>query len=339
MPKLHDICTKLDSILKDQKYLLIVLHDNPDPDTIASGWAFQFLIQNRYGVECKLVYGGLIGRTENHAMVRELKIPLKKIGRIRFSAYDRIALVDTQPNSGNHSLPDDLYCHIVFDHHPQRRGTKSDFMVIDPEVGATVTLVYECLQELGMDIPVDLATAIAYGIRSETQDLGREASKRDIDAYLAVYSKTNIRKLAKITHPKLPRFSFMFLYRALEQAQIYRHLVCTQLGDIPNPDIVGEIADMMLRMRGIGWSLCTGRYHRNLILSLRSSNPKAKAGVFIKNLVHNKRYGGGHDLSAGGKIKLCSHSAEELNEIQNNLLQDFAGLFGYRNVEWKKLIQ
>ncbi len=339
MSTFPDICTKLDPIFKDQKNLLIVLHDNPDPDTIASGWAFQSFIENRYGMESKLVYGGLIGRSENHVMVNELKIPLKKISRIRFAAYDRIALMDTQPGSGNHSLPDGVTCHVVFDHHPRRRGTKSDFMMIDPDVGSTVTLIFECLQMFEIDIPIDLATAMAYGIRSETQDLGKETNKRDIDAYLAVYSKANIRKLAKITHPKLPKSEFIFLHRALEQALVYRHLVCTQLGDISNPDFVGEIADMMLRMKGIGWSLCTGRYHKYLILSLRSSNPKAKAGSFIQKLVRNKRYGGGHDLSAGGKIKLNSNTEKEVNEIENRVLENFAGLLGYHQVEWKKLIQ
>lgn len=335
----NEICQALDRTLAGKKKLLIVLHDNPDPDAIASAWALQFLVKNCYQIESRLVYEGFIGRAENRAMVRELKIHLHRMGRIHFSDFDCIAIVDTQPFSGNHSLPEKIKCHIVFDHHPRRKGLKSDFVLIDPEVGATSTLIYQCLEHFDLTLPADLATAIAYGIRSETQDLGRETSKHDIAAYLAVYPKSNLRKLARITHPKLPRSYFLYIYEAIKRAMVFRHLMCIHLEDIPYPDIVGEIADMMLTQKGIGWCLCSGRYHQNLILSLRSSNRKAHAGVIIKKLVKNSKNAGGHDLFAGGKMRLTSSSKDELDQVQNRLSQDFARMFGYSEANWKKMIE
>lgn len=333
------ICQILDRTLTGKKKLLIVLHDNPDPDAIASAWALQFLVKSVYQIDSRLVYGGFIGRAENRAMVRELKIHLHRMGRIRFADYDCVAMVDTQPFSGNHSLPPKIKCQIVFDHHPRRRGLKADFVLIEPEVGATSTLIYQCLEHFDLTLPTDLAAAIAYGIRSETQELGRETSKYDIAAYLSVYPKSNVRKLARIMHPKLPRSYFLYIYEAIKRAMVFRHLMCIHLEDIPYPDIVGEIADMMLKHKGIGWCLCTGRYHHNLILSLRSSNRKARAGVIIRKLVKNSKDAGGHDLFAGGKLKLTSSSKDELDQIQDRLSQDFARLFGYSEASWKKLIE
>ena len=94
----------LDQILQGQKKLLIVLHNNPDPDALASALALRYLGQKRYHIQASIAYGGLIGRAENREMVQELKIPLKEITRIRYSAYSRIALLDTQPGVGNNSL-------------------------------------------------------------------------------------------------------------------------------------------------------------------------------------------------------------------------------------------
>ena len=335
----NEICQTLNKVLNKKKNLLIVLHDNPDPDAIASAWALEFLVKSCYQIESRLAYGGLIGRAENRAMVRELKINLKRMSRIHFSEYDCVAMVDTQPFSGNHSLPQNVQCHIVFDHHPRRKGLKLDFVVIEPTVGATSTLVYKCLEQFNLTVPADLATAIAYGIRSETQDLDRETSKHDIAAYLAVYPKSNVRKLARMTHPKLPRSYFLHIYEAIKRAIVFRHLMCIHLEDIPYPDIVGEIADMMLKHKGIGWCLCTGRYHRNLILSLRSSNRKARASVIIQKLVKDTKNAGGHDLFAGGKMKLTSSSKDELDQVQNRISQNFAHLFGYGDANWKKLIE
>lgn len=318
--------------------MLIVLHNNPDPDAMASGFALGYLVEKLYDMRATLVYGGLIGRAENQAMVRELKIPLKKISRIRIESYDVVAMLDTQPGAGNNALSSDVKCNIVIDHHPRRRGMKADAVFIDTEYGATATLLIEWLMQNDLDIPTDLATALAYAIRSETQDLGRETSRRDIDAYLAVYPKANMRKLAHIAYPKLPHSYFETLGSALLRAQTYRNLICVHMGDVPIPEIVAETADLMLRHRHTGWVFCTGRFKKNLILSLRSSNRKARAGKIIKKLVPVRANAGGHEMFAGGIIHLPTREEEAIHLLEENLSEEFAQLMGYDNVQWKPLL-
>ena len=99
------------------------------------------------------------------------------------------------------------------------------------------------------------------------------------------------------------------------------------MGKIPNPDLVSEIADILIRHKHMSWALCTGIYKNNLILSLRSSNTKARAGVLIKRLVPDPKNAGGHDMFAGGRIKLDSLSESAIMEVQSQLLQNFAKNF------------
>ncbi len=273
-------------------------------------------------------------------MVSKLKIPMKQINRIRFASYSRVAVVDTQPVAGNNSLPAEVPCHIVIDHHPRRANLKADLVLVSPEIGATATILVEWLEESQLAIPADLATALTYAISSETQDLGREADKRDVQAYLKVFTKSSMRKLAKIFHPSLPRAYFIMVAKALNKAKSFRNLICAHLGEISTPEIVAEMADFLLRHQRIGWSLCTGRFGDDLIISLRASNPKAKAGKFVRQLISRQIKAplnkvGGHDMTAGGRIPLKDILKDDVVELETRLSQDFAQLKGYKDVEWK----
>lgn len=330
--------SQLDQILQGQKKLLIVVHNNPDPDSLACALALRYLAQERSGVRSSIAYGGLIGRTENRALVRELRIPLKNINQVRFSAYDRIALVDTQPGAGNNSLASGIECHIVIDHHPQQRHLKSAVTMIDTKLGAAATILIELLMESKLALYSDMATALAYAIRSETQDLGREAHERDIRAYLEVYPRASMRKLARIANPKLPRSFFIMLAKTLDRTVTFRHLICVHLGEVLIPEMVAQAADFLLRHERMSWSFCSGRFRGQLILSLRSSNRKAKSGKIIKRLVPERSNAGGHEMFAGGRISLEGLDEQKIEQLEEQLSRQFAACLGYKKAEWKPLL-
>lgn len=330
---------EFDKLLADSKTLLIILHNNPDPDAIASGFALSYLTQKRYDLKASLAYGGYIIRAENKALVNTLKISLKHISRIKFSIYDRIAIVDSQPGAGNNSLPPDVHCHIVIDHHPQRKDIDSELILVDPEIGATSTLVMKLIEISGLPLSSELATALSYAISSETQDLGRETSVHDIEAYLKVFPLANIRYLSRIIHPKLPRSYFITLVSTLQRAMIFKNILCAHLGLVDSPEIIAQMADMLLQHHGTSWVLCTGRFKGNLLLSMRSSNPNAKAGVLIKKLVSDKNEAGGHDMFAGGKITVSDSGKQDYEALEQDLTNRFAKLMGYtQTIEWKPML-
>jgi len=331
---------KMDQIMDGASHLLIVLHTNPDPDAIASASALKYLIGKRYNLETSIAFSGNIGRAENQAMVKELKIYLKQIAKINWKKYDRIALVDTQPGSGNNILPDKLKCHLVFDHHPGQKNkkNKADLTLIDPDLGVLATMLIEWLKFLEIEIPPDLATALVYAINSESQHLNREVNQRDIDAYLHVYVRSNLRKLAHIMMPPLPRQYFISVARTLQEAETYRNLIQAHLGEIDSADIVPEMADFLVRHTRISWSLCTGRIKNRLIISLRSRNSKAEAGELVRKLVKNSKTVGGHGMFAGGFVDITGMKQNDIEILENQLSKEFAKFLNYDNPEWKTLL-
>ncbi len=336
--KIRKNLAKLDKTLADRKHLLILVHNNPDPDAIASAAALGFLAEARAGIQYSIAYGGIVGRAENREMVRKMKLQMKQVNRISFDKYDCIALVDTQPGSGNNSLPQDTKCDIVIDHHRRRGKQTAGFVVIEPGLGVTATLLVEWITASGLLFPADLSTGLAYAVISETQNLGRETTKRDIDAYLAVYAKANKRTLAQIITPKLVHSHFVSLAKALGSAHIYRNLIYAHIGEVAVPEVVAEMADFLLRHERISWSLVSGRYKDRLIISIRTSSTGGRAHELIKALVPDENTVGGHEMIAGGYIALSNGNKQELMELETMLSRGFATFLGYDKADWKPLL-
>jgi nanoRNase/pAp phosphatase (c-di-AMP/oligoRNAs hydrolase) len=327
---------QLEKTVSGKKNLLIVVHNNPDPDAIMSGEALRYLVSSLYGIDASIAYGGHIGRAENQALVRKLGIKLKQFNRIRLDTYDLVACVDTQPDAGNNLLSAGSRCDIVIDHHPPLSETKAPFVVLKPDLGGTATILVEWLNAAGLPIPVDLATGLAYAISSETQNMGREATASDIEAYLFVYGKANLGKLSQIMLPKLSKEHFVHLDRALRHAKVYRNLVCSHLHDVATPEVVAEMADFLVRRERISWSFCTGRYKGELILSLRTTNPGAHAGWMIRKMVGNDYMAGGHGMIAGGSVPLEGAADDAL---EKRFAGEFARMLGFKKPDWKDLLE
>lgn len=336
--------SQLDEVLEGEHHLLIVIHNNPDPDSIASAAALRHIAEKRYQAHVTIAYGGIIGRAENQAMVGKLRLRMKKIQNVEFSRFDRIAIVDTQPGSANHSLPSHVHCHIVIDHHPRRPKLNTELALIEPDIGASATLLIEWLEDARLEIPANLATALAYAISSETQNLGRESTRRDVHAYFKVFIRSSMRKLAEIIHPDLPRIYFQSVAHTLERAITCHNLICAHLGEVHVPEIVPEMADFLLRYERVHWSLCSGIFQGEFIISIRSSNRKAKAGALVRRLFADRINSGlnkvgGHDLSAGGRIPLEDFREKNLDRLETGLSRDFARLMRKKTKGiWKPLL-
>ena len=106
--------------LRGRQSLLIYMHDNPDPDALAAAFGLKRVVENALPIKATLALGGIVGRAENRAMVETLRIPLVAAEALDPSASDAVAIVDSQPETGNNSLPPGRPIDIVVDHHPAR---------------------------------------------------------------------------------------------------------------------------------------------------------------------------------------------------------------------------
>src|SRR5580765_7006381 len=151
--------------LAGRQSLLIYTHDNPDPDALAAALGLRQLAMHELHVEATLTYGGIVGRAQNRAMVENLKMPLTPVERIDLAQFDTIALVDSQPETGNNSLPPGHRIDVVVDHHPPRAGSaRAPWCDIRPDLGATSTIVFGYLRERGIIPEVPLATAMFFAL-------------------------------------------------------------------------------------------------------------------------------------------------------------------------------
>src|SRR5438309_2655935 len=87
--------------------LIILPHDNPDPDALASAAALKYLVHSLLEKEAVIAQGGIVGRAENRAMLTYLNIDLKPVSELMLGPEMQIVLVDTQPGRNNNSLPRD----------------------------------------------------------------------------------------------------------------------------------------------------------------------------------------------------------------------------------------
>jgi nanoRNase/pAp phosphatase (c-di-AMP/oligoRNAs hydrolase) len=313
---------QLAQVLHGKRRLLIVTHDNPDPDTIATGWVLLRLARRLRRMRVDLAFGGIIGRGENRALREVLKVPLIPIDEVDPDSYDAIALVDSQPGTGNNSLPAGILPDIVIDHHPLRRRTRDvPFHDVREDYGASVTIAAEYFLAAGLRLDRRVATAIFYAIKAETKNLGREASRADIKLFLDLFPFVDNHALSRIEHPPIPRSYFSMIDQALDGTQLHGPVAVTRAGNLGNPDVVAEFADLMIRLEGIHWSLSLGRYENDIWLSLRTNRDRANAGRMIRRVVGTLGKAGGHGMMAGGRIIGGALTPARADEVERTVCE------------------
>lgn len=331
MPDLNNLIRNVTEFagLVGKRRLLVQTHDIPDPDAIASAEAFR-IIAMHYGLQATLLANGLPQRMENKILLRECMISLKSLDSVVIRDPSRFAWVyiDCIPGGGNVTMhpkaPGDLY--LAIDHHGHTHPTTGQpghsFFVVEPDAGATATLLGELLIETGIPFTPRLASAISYAIISDTQDFSRGASRMDLDVYASIFPHTDQQIISRIRNARKSRGYFRTLHKCLESTKTYRHIGWTWLGEVESGEIVAEMADLILSLQNITWSLAMGHTEDRMFLSLRSSNPSASCAKAIRRLVPFSPFTvGGHDLFAGGFIPV--DRVDDIEEMADFLIERF----------------
>jgi nanoRNase/pAp phosphatase (c-di-AMP/oligoRNAs hydrolase) len=325
----EDRLQRLLSAVEGAKSVLILPHNDPDPDAIASAVALRHLLAETVGLKSHIAYRGIVGRAENKALVRYLGRPLRRLAAEDLRAASHVALVDTQPGAGNNALPPGLVPVIVLDHHPWReQSAAAPFADVRSEVGATATLLTGYLRAAAIELPPWLATALFYGIKSDTLGLARAASPADVDAYLYLQSRADIEALAEIERAQVPVEYFRRLDAALHTARIFDGVVLSYVGPMQRPDLAAEMADLFLRLKGSQWVICTGAYKGELVLAVRTRNRRGGAGQLVQAIVGDGGLAGGHGMMAAGHVPLRGADAGELAQLMGRRALEHLGVAG-----------
>lgn len=332
---------KLRNVFKGKQTLLIVMQNTPDPDAIASACGLRELALHLGDIHCTLAYGQTIGRAENHELIHYLSLHFHPFDEIDIQQYDLIALVDTQPGTGNNPLPVNVSSHIVIDHHPMRRMSRVvPFTDVRSNYGATSTILWEYLSEAQIALDISLATALLYGISSDTQDLGRDTYEADIRAVEHLYPLANKRMLAQIQRGRVPSDYYQMLNTALTHTMLYDYCAISNLGEISNPDMISEVADLLLRHEDVNWTLCFGFQADKALLSIRTQDPKRRADEVVRRIVSHLGTGGGHASMAGGQIPLHPNRPIEIEKqnLEKKIHERFLQILKIRRRRGKSLV-
>jgi nanoRNase/pAp phosphatase (c-di-AMP/oligoRNAs hydrolase) len=335
--------SRLDRLIqyaKAHERALILTHDNPDPDSIAAGVALAHLLEKLAGVEAIVAYGGIVGRAENRALVKVLKLPVVPVSRVVFDDYDLICMVDTQPEQGNHSLPARHFPDVVIDHHPERPDSHlAPIADVGGPIGATSTVLAEYFRASGLKVPPQLATALFYGIKADTRDLGRQTTRQDVDAYLWLFPMTDKDALSQIEHPKLPEDYFRLYHTAIERALVFDDAVVCDLSEIYAPDMVAEVAERFMYLEGMRWSLAFGEYEDAVYYSVRTSDRRMNAGRIIRDVIEAKGgSAGGHGTMAGARLPTKGLSAAARKRLRDEVVRAFLDAFGVKAKRGSKIV-
>jgi len=280
--------------------VLILLQDDPDPDAIASGLALrQVLGRNKQSTP--LGSFGRVTRPENIAMVKLLEIEIEKVTKHGINKFDRIAVVDLQPP---HLANPPAKVDLVIDHHPEQFTYKSYIKDIRPSYGATSTILLEYLLCTGSSIGTRLATAMLYGIKSDTFALSREVHEWDVEAFSYLYPLANQNLMRRIERPELPPAALDALSLALKNRRVIDKVAFVHLGRVERDDLIPQMADFSLSFEGIEWAFVSGVYDSNYIISVRNVGYVRAAGRVLKEAFGHIGAAGGHASMAKAIIPL-----------------------------------
>lgn len=309
---------RLRALLPPGRRVLIIPHDFPDPDALASAAAFHLLLDQHLGLHSQIAFSGEVSRAENKELLKRLRCRWHVLSdlHLRRTSDVECLLVDTAPWSQNVTLPSGARVRAVIDHHEHRDPSMDPdvFLDIRQDVGATTTMAHEYLQAAGVAPPRWLASVMAYALASETQDLSREVSTADLQAYVGLISQADLRIIGRIRHAPLMRAYYVRLQEALARARLLRDVAWTHLSAVEQPEMAAEVADLLLRMEGVRWSFCTAEQPGRLFVSIRSSRRGARCSRILRSAIGRQGAAGGHDQMAAGYLAVGQTAGLELDE-------------------------
>lgn len=306
-------------------HVLILPHNDPDPDAIASAVALKFLLVELWDVTAEIRYNGIIGRAENQALVTYLGDELEPMQMQRVTAP--VILVDTQPGAGNNPLPEGTTVAAVIDHHPLLAQTaRAAFADVRPGVGACATILTEYLLTADLTPPTTVATGLFYGIKSDTMALGRNVAESDVEAYVYLQALTDPDALIEIEQAQVPPAYFQSINTTLEAARVYDDVLIADVGVMAYPDLVAELADWLLRLQGVDWVVCMGVYRNSLRLAVRTRHHEGGAGHMVQKIVAADGFAGGHGTMAGGQVTLNGLAASTVSARLRRRILSYFGI-------------
>ena len=286
--------------LADADRVLILLHNDPDPDAMASGLALRNLLRRTKTTAILGAFQG-VTRPENLRMANILDIHVEPMTPEVVSGFPRIATVDVQP----HYFGDVLNrVDLVIDHHPEQPGYTAAFKDIRADYGSTCTILTDHLRAVDVNISERTATAMLYAIKSDTLFLSRHTNRVDVEAFTFLYPLADATLIRKMEGAAITLERLQYVTRATQAGVMNGQVFTTYLGPVPREDFLAYVADFFLQLEDVNWTIVAGLVNGSLIICVRNLGYSRNAGEFVKKSFAEIGSAGGHRAMAKAVIPI-----------------------------------
>ena len=302
--------------------VLIVCHDNPDPDALASALAMKHLCDS-IGHSSTIIHGGMIEHQQNRAMVKLLDMDVRKIildWEIEdlLKDSDIVICVDFSHPGANNVLPNNCVPHVVIDHHTSEERPAGDVILVRSEFAATSSLIASVLMNSGVEMNPKIATALAFGIRTDTLGFTRSFNAVDLRALSWLGAWVDWDLIRSFESPPRSQEVLSIFKQALSDADFEDGLMLVPITEMADRDALSQVADFLLPTEGVKIVVTYGVRMSKVILSVRSNDDSIHAGKMLER-TFQKGSAGGHKSLAGGQIPFDELGAETPEEAMKSI--------------------
>jgi nanoRNase/pAp phosphatase (c-di-AMP/oligoRNAs hydrolase) len=284
----------------DADRVLILLHNDPDPDAMASGLALRNLLRR---TKATAIIGAIqnVSRPENLRMTNLLDIHVETVTPQDFPSFERIAMVDVQPHYFT-GLIDRV--DLVIDHHPEQPGYSAIFKDIRSDYGSTCTILTEHLRAVDANISERTATAMLYAIKSDTLFFNRQANRVDLEAFSFLYPLSDATLIRKMEGAEITLERLTYVTTATQRGLLKEQVFCAYLGEVPREDFIPYVADFFLQLEDVKWTIIAGVVNGSFVASVRNLGYSRNAGELVRKLFADVGSAGGHRAMAKAVVPI-----------------------------------
>lgn len=317
--------TKLDELISKitKEHVYIQTHNFPDPDAIASAFGMQELLKSR-GIYATICYRGKIDRYSTEKLVELLGIEIKNLDvDITPTEEDEVILVDAQKGNANivNMAGDEIIC---IDHHPTFCECTYQFADIRPQVGACASIIASYFMENNVPFTKNIATALTFGIHTDTANLTRGVSKMDIQMMYQLFDECDQNIIHMLENSNLYFEDLMAYSKAISSMQVFDSTAFADTGKDCPEALVANVSDFILALVGVTFSVVYSRRKDGIKLSVRSELKTLDAGRIVSKALEGIGNGGGHAAMAGGFVPFSGTAKDVtilITQIQERFLQ------------------
>lgn len=290
--------SELVDVLKGRR-VFIQTHNFPDPDAIASAFGLQVLLEN-FNIKTIICHHGSVERTATANMMVEFGIEMTTDEELKdMTPEDYIVIVDSQKGNANirDLIGDEIAC---IDHHPVFCEV-DDYKYKDIRiVGSCSTIIADYYRQYDIDMPESVATALMYGLKSDTRDFKRGVTPLDIEIYAYLYPRSNAQQIrffqaSEIHYDELNAFA-----DSMRKIEIFDGVAFAFLNFNCADAFIATVSDFILDIDAVNFAIVYTRRGNGFKFSVRSEFDDLDAGQIVSEALAGLGTGGGHRSMAGG---------------------------------------